>query len=47
MGRKDADVCEIYYVNEAHVRSARQALSPEKDVMSLAEAFRTLGDRRA
>jgi DNA-binding transcriptional ArsR family regulator len=26
------------------VRSARQALSPEKEVMSLAEAFRTLGD---
>lgn len=44
MGRNDTDVCEIYYVNEAHVRSARQALSPEKEVMSLAEAFRTLGD---
>jgi len=44
VGRNDTDVCEIYYVNEAHVRSARQALSPEKEVMSLAEAFRTLGD---
>ena len=44
MGRKDADVCEIYYVNEAHVRSARQALSPEREILSLAEVFRTLGD---
>lgn len=44
MGRNNADVCEIYYVNEAHVRSARQALSPEREVVSLAETFRTLGD---
>ena len=44
MGRKDADVCEIYYVNEAHVRSARQVLSPEREILSLAETFRTLGD---
>ena len=44
MGRKDADVCEIYYVNEAHVRSARQVLSPEREILSLAEIFRTLGD---
>jgi DNA-binding transcriptional ArsR family regulator len=44
MRREDADVCEIYYVNEAHVRSARQALSPEREILSLAEAFRTLGD---
>jgi DNA-binding transcriptional ArsR family regulator len=44
MGRKDADVCEIYYVNEVHVRSARQALSPEREILSLAETFRTLGD---
>jgi DNA-binding transcriptional ArsR family regulator len=44
MGHKDADVCEIYYVNEAHVRSARQALSPEREILSLAEVFRTLGD---
>jgi DNA-binding transcriptional ArsR family regulator len=44
MGREDADVCEIYYVNEAHVRSARQALSPDREILSLAEAFRTLGD---
>jgi DNA-binding transcriptional ArsR family regulator len=26
------------------VRSARQALSPEREILSLAEAFRTLGD---
>lgn len=44
MGRKDADVCEIYYVNEAHVRSARKALSPDREILSLAETFRTLGD---
>ena len=44
MGRNDADVCEIYYVNETHVRSAREALSPEREVVSLAETFRTLGD---
>jgi len=44
MGRKDTDVCEIYYVNEAHVRSARQVLSPDREILSLAEAFRTLGD---
>ena len=44
MGHKDADVCEIYYVNEAHVRSARKALSPDREILSLAETFRTLGD---
>jgi ArsR family transcriptional regulator, lead/cadmium/zinc/bismuth-responsive transcriptional repressor len=44
MGRKDADVCEIYYVNEGHVRSARRVLSPEREILSLAEIFRTLGD---
>lgn len=44
MDRKDADVCEIYYVNEAHVRSARQVLSPDREILSLAETFRTLGD---
>jgi len=44
MGRKDADVCEIYYVNEVHVRSARKALSPDREILSLAETFRTLGD---
>ncbi len=44
MGRKDADVCEIYYVNEEHVRSARKVLSPAREVLSLAETFRTLGD---
>ena len=44
MGRKNADVCEIYYVNEAHVRSARKALSPDREILSLAETFRNLGD---
>lgn len=44
MGRKKADVCEIHYVNGTHVKSARQALSPQKEVVSLAETFRTLGD---
>ncbi len=44
MGRNKSDICEIYYVNEAHVRSARQTLSPEKEIMSLAETFSTLGD---
>ena len=44
MGRKEADVCEIYYVNEVRVRSARQVLSPEREIVSLAEIFRTLGD---
>jgi DNA-binding transcriptional ArsR family regulator len=38
------DVCEIYYVNEAHVRSARKVLSPDREILSLAETFRTLGD---
>src|SRR3989304_8967050 len=42
--REKPDVCEIYYVNEAHVRSARQALSPERESVHLAEAFRPLGD---
>src|SRR5659263_286412 len=44
MRRKDADVCEIYYVNEAQVRSARQALSSDREILSVAEVFRTLGD---
>ena len=44
MGREDADVCEIYYVNEARVRSARKTLSPDREILSLAEVFRTLGD---
>ena len=44
MGREDADICEIYYVNEAHVRSARQVLSSDREILSLTEAFRTLGD---
>ena len=44
MDREKPDVCEIYYVNEDHVRSARQALSPEREILSLAETFKTLGD---
>ena len=44
MDRKNPDVCEIYYVNEDHVRSARRALSPEREILSLAETFKTLGD---
>ncbi len=44
MDRKDADVCEIYYVNEVRVKSARQVLSPDREILSLAETFRTLGD---
>ncbi len=44
MDREKHDVCEIYYVNEDHVRSARQALSPEREILSLAETFKTLGD---
>lgn len=44
MGREKSDVCEIHYVNEEHVRSALQALPPERDILSLAETFKTLGD---
>jgi DNA-binding transcriptional ArsR family regulator len=44
VGRKDTDRCEIHYVNEVRVRSARKALSPEREILLLAEAFRTLGD---
>ena len=44
MDREKPDVCEIYYVNEDHVRRARQALSPEREILSLAETFKTLGD---
>lgn len=44
MDRRSPDVCEIHYVNEDHVRIARQALSPEREILSLAETFKTLGD---
>ncbi|GAB4234135.1 MAG: metalloregulator ArsR/SmtB family transcription factor [Deltaproteobacteria bacterium] len=44
MGRNRPDVCEIHFVNEARVRSARQTLSPDREILSLAESFRTLGD---
>jgi len=42
--RKKQDVCEVLFVNEEHVRIARQALSPEREILSLAETFKTLGD---
>ena len=44
MTRKTSDVCEVYYVNEKHVAKARKALSPDRENLSLAEVFRTLGD---
>lgn len=42
--RDKSDVCEVYYVDEEHVEKARQALSPEREIMAVAETFRTLGD---
>src|SRR4030065_46757 len=42
--RNRTDIGEIHYVNEEHVRSALQALPPERDILSLAETFKTLGD---
>jgi len=44
MKRKTSDVCEVYYVNEKHVEKARKALSPEREVLAVAEMFRNLGD---
>lgn len=44
MTRKSADECEVYYVNEEHVRHAREALPSEREIMALAETFATLGD---
>lgn len=44
MARKRTDECEVYYVNEAHVKNAREALSPDREIMGLAETFATLGD---
>ena len=42
--RKNPDVCKSYYVTEDHARTTRQALSPEREILSLAETFKTLGD---
>ena len=44
MTRNTSDVCEVYYVNEKHVAKARKALSPEREIMAVAETFRNLGD---
>jgi DNA-binding transcriptional ArsR family regulator len=44
MTRNTSDVCEVYYVNEEHVEKARKALSPEREIVALAETFRNLGD---
>jgi DNA-binding transcriptional ArsR family regulator len=44
MKRNASDVCEVYYVNEKHVEKARKALSPEREIMAVAEMFRNLGD---
>ncbi|HEY5996353.1 MAG TPA: metalloregulator ArsR/SmtB family transcription factor [Candidatus Deferrimicrobiaceae bacterium] len=44
MPRKQPDVCETSFVDETHVERARKALSSERDVMAMAETFRTLGD---
>ncbi len=39
-----SDVCEVYYVDEEHVEKARKALSPDREIVALAETFRNLGD---
>jgi DNA-binding transcriptional ArsR family regulator len=44
MTRKGPDVCETYFVDEKHVERARKAISSERNVMAVAETFRTLGD---
>ena len=44
MKRKPSDACEVYYVNEKHVEKARKALSPEREIMAVADTFRNLGD---
>jgi len=44
MTRNTSDVCEVYYVNEEHVEKARKALSPEREILAVAEMFRNLGD---
>ncbi len=44
MNGNTSDVCEVYYVNEKHVEKARKALSPDREILALAETFRNLGD---
>lgn len=44
MNRNPSDVCEVYYVDEEHVEKARKALSPDREILALAETFRNLGD---
>ena len=44
MTRNPSDVCEVYYVDEEHVEKARKALSPQREIVALAETFRNLGD---
>jgi DNA-binding transcriptional ArsR family regulator len=44
MIRNTSDVCDVYYVNDKHVAKARKALSPEREIVALAETFRNLGD---
>jgi ArsR family transcriptional regulator, lead/cadmium/zinc/bismuth-responsive transcriptional repressor len=44
MTRETSDVCEVHYVDEEHVERARKAISPEREVVAVAEMFRNLGD---
>jgi len=44
MTRNPSDVCEVHYVDEEHVEKARKALSPQREIVALAETFRNLGD---
>ena len=44
MNRNTSDVCEVYYVDKKHVEKARKALSPDREILGLAETFRNLGD---
>lgn len=44
MDRDTLDVCEAYYVDEGHVEKARKALSPDREILAVAETFRNLGD---
>jgi len=44
MRRGTSDACEVHYVNEKHVAKARKALSPEREILALAETFGNLGD---
>lgn len=44
MAPKVSGECEVRYVNEVHVRNAREALPPEREIVALADTFATLGD---